>query len=121
MFAFIPPPSYCGGWLTFLFSLMWIGLLTLIVGDMASIFGCLIGLNDLITAITFVALGTSMPDTFASRQAAIQEKSADSSIGNVNGSNAVNVFLGLGLPWLIASIYWEAKVNMPFFTLFHWV
>ena len=28
-------------------------------------------------------------------------------IGNVTGSNAVNVFLGLGLPWLIASIYWE--------------
>lgn len=87
-----------------------IGLLTTIVGDIASIFGCLIGLNDLITAITFVALGTSMPDTFASRQAALQEKCADSSIGNINGSNAVNVFLGLGLPWLIASIYWEAQV-----------
>lgn len=89
-----------------------IGLLTTIVGDLASIFGCMIGLNDLITAITFVALGTSMPDTFASRQAALQEKFADSSIGNINGSNAVNVFLGLGLPWLIATIYWEAKVNI---------
>ncbi|XP_053387424.1 sodium/calcium exchanger 3-like isoform X2 [Mercenaria mercenaria] len=109
LFAFIPPPSYCGGWLTFSLSLAMIGVLTTIVGDLASIFGCLIGLNDLITAITFVALGTSMPDTFASRQAALQEKFADSSIGNINGSNAVNVFLGLGLPWLIATIYWEAK------------
>ena len=27
--------------------------------------------------------------------------------GNVTGSNAVNVFLGLGLPWVLASIYWE--------------
>lgn len=52
-----------------------------------------------------------MPDTFASRQAATQEKYADSSIGNVNGSNAVNVFLGLGLPWLIASIYWSTQVS----------
>merc|ERR1712130_444924 len=26
-------------------------------------------------------------------------------IGNVTGSNSVNVFLGLGLPWSIASIY----------------
>lgn len=112
LFAFIPPPSYCGGWLTFSFSLLMIGLLTTIVGDLASIFGCLIGLNDLITAITFVALGTSMPDTFASRQAAMQEKYADSSIGNINGSNAVNVFLGLGLPWLIATIYWEIKVHI---------
>ena len=26
--------------------------------------------------------------------------------GNVTGSNAVNVFLGLGTPWMIATIYW---------------
>ena len=52
-----------------------------------------------------------MPDTFASRQAALQETFADSSVGNINGSNAVNVFLGLGLPWLIAAIYWAAKVT----------
>ncbi|RUS91007.1 hypothetical protein EGW08_001224, partial [Elysia chlorotica] len=64
-------------------------------------------IND--EAITFVALGTSMPDTFASRSAAKNERWADSSIGNINGSNSVNVFLGLGLPWLLASIYWEIK------------
>merc|ERR1719281_1055940 len=31
---------------------------------------------------------------------------ADAAVGNVTGSNSVNVFLGLGLPWCIASIYW---------------
>ena len=90
-------------------SLAVIGLLTAIIGDLASIFGCLIGLKDPVTAITLVALGTSMPDTFASKQAALGEKTADSSVGNVNGSNSVNVFLGLGLPWLIATIYWKIK------------
>jgi len=50
-----------------------------------------------------------MPDTFASKAAAINEKTADSSVGNVNGSNSVNVFLGLGLPWVIATIYWLVK------------
>ncbi|KAL3876482.1 hypothetical protein ACJMK2_034325 [Sinanodonta woodiana] len=109
LFACIPPPSIGGGWLTFFFSLFVIGIMTAIVGDLASLFGCLVGLSDTITAITFVALGTSMPDTFASKQAALGEKYADSSIGNVNGSNAVNVFLGLGLPWLIASIYWTIQ------------
>lgn len=58
------------------------------------------------TAITFVALGTSLPDTFASMAAAIGDKYADASVGNVTGSNSVNVFLGLGLPWLIAAIAW---------------
>merc|ERR1712241_1127186 len=60
-----------------------------------------------ITAITFVALGTSLPDTFASKVAATEDPTADAAIGNATGSNCVNVFLGLGLPWMVASIYWQ--------------
>ena len=118
IFAFIPPAHLLGGWPTFIISLSMIGFLTAIIGDLAGIFGCLIGLPKPITAITFVALGTSMPDTFASKTAAIMEKTADSSVGNVNGSNSVNVFLGLGLPWVIASIYWAAKVTIQSFSSF---
>nr|CAH0106807.1 unnamed protein product [Daphnia galeata] len=105
IFALVPPAGIWGGWLAFFVSLAVIGLLTAIVGDLAGIFGCLIGLDDAVTAITFVALGTSLPDLFASRAAAMNEKYADNAIGNITGSNSVNVFLGLGLPWLIASIY----------------
>ncbi|XP_066988082.1 sodium/calcium exchanger Calx-like isoform X7 [Macrobrachium rosenbergii] len=109
IFALVPPPSLLGGWLCFVVSLACIGLLTAIIGDLAAIFGCLVNLDDAITAITFVALGTSLPDTFASRTAAVQEKYADNAVGNVTGSNSVNVFLGLGLPWFIASVYHYAK------------
>jgi solute carrier family 8 (sodium/calcium exchanger) len=111
LFAFVPPPHIWGGWLCFFVSLFVIGVLTAIVGDAAAIFGCLVGLKDSVTAITFVALGTSLPDTFASAIAAKKEKTADNAIGNVTGSNSVNVFLGLGLPWVIAAIYWQAQVN----------
>lgn len=41
----------------------------------------------------------------------MQDKYADSSIGNVTGSNAVNVFLGLGIAWTLASIYHAAHGN----------
>lgn len=109
LFALIPPTGFMGGWLTFFMSLGAIGLVTAIVGDLASIFGCLVGLEDTVTAITFVALGTSLPDLFASKGAARSEKYADNAIGNVTGSNSVNVFLGLGLPWVISAIYWHAK------------
>ena len=44
-------------------------------------------------------------DTFASKVAAIQDSTADNSVGNVTGSNAVNVFLGIGVAWSIAAIY----------------
>ena len=41
--------------------------------------------------------------------AAINDDTADSSIGNVTGSNSVNVFLGIGMAWGVASIYHTAK------------
>lgn len=112
LFALIPPAGMAGGWPCFFVSLGMIGLLTAIVGDLAGIFGCLVGLKDSVTAITFVALGTSLPDTFASKSAAVAERTADNAIGNVTGSNSVNVFLGLGLPWMIASIYHAANGNV---------
>merc|ERR1712195_305242 len=84
--AFVPPTSYCGGWATFGVSL-------------ASI-----------TAITFVALGTSLPDTFASKEATIGDDTADAAITNVTGSNSVNVFLGLGIPWTMACLYHSSGI-----------
>merc|ERR1712007_264951 len=68
------------------------------------------GIPDEVTAITLVALGTSVPDTFASRLCAQQDSNADNAVGNITGSNSVNVFLGLGLSWMIGAIYWgDAK------------
>ncbi|CAF1313946.1 unnamed protein product, partial [Rotaria sordida] len=113
LFAFVPPTSIAGGWLTFFVSLAFIAILTVIIGDVAAIFGCLVGLKDSITAISFIAFGISLPNTFASMIAAKNSKTADDVIRNITGSNSVNVFLGLGLPWLIAAIYWKSK-NLPF-------
>lgn len=110
VFCFLPPPHKLGGWPCFLLTLAMIGLLTTVIGDMATIFGDCLSLDPVTTGVTFVAIGTSLPDTFASRIAALQSPTADAAIGNIMGSNSVNVFLGLGLPWTIASIY--AKTNV---------
>nr|XP_034966896.1 sodium/calcium exchanger 1 isoform X3 [Zootoca vivipara] len=113
LFAFVPPTDYWNGWACFVVSILMIGLLTAFIGDLASHFGCTIGLKDSVTAVVFVALGTSVPDTFASKVAATQDQYADASIGNVTGSNAVNVFLGIGVAWSIAAIYHAAN-GRPF-------
>ncbi|XP_077350526.1 sodium/calcium exchanger 1b isoform X2 [Festucalex cinctus] len=111
LFAFVPPTEYWNGWACFVVSICMIGLLTAFIGDLASHFGCTVGLKDSVTAVVFVALGTSVPDTFASKVAAIQDQYADASIGNVTGSNAVNVFLGIGVAWSIAAIYHQSNGN----------
>ena len=109
LFGACPPPDLCGGWALFAASLFGIMFQVILIGDLAQQLGCEIGIRDSVTAITFVAFGTSLPDLFASMQAARDDPSADNSIGNVTGSNSVNVFLGLGLPWVLASIYWAAQ------------
>ncbi|XP_070590639.1 sodium/calcium exchanger 3 isoform X4 [Erythrolamprus reginae] len=109
LFACVPPTEYCNGWACFIVSILIIGMLTAVIGDLASHFGCTIGLKDSVTAVVFVAFGTSVPDTFASKAAAVQDIHADASIGNVTGSNAVNVFLGIGLAWSVAALYWASR------------
>ncbi|CAG9565672.1 unnamed protein product [Danaus chrysippus] len=108
IFAFVPPTDIGGGYVCFVVSIICIGVVTAVIGDVASHFGCTLGIKDSVTAILFVALGTSIPDTFASKVAAIQDKTADASVGNVTGSNAVNVFLGIGVAWTVAAVvHWS--------------
>jgi len=109
IFAFIPPTAIYNGYPTFVIAIVFIGLCTAVIGDVAGHLGCFINLKDCVNAIAFVALGTSVPDTFASKTAAIEDETADASVGNVTGSNAVNVFLGIGIAWSMAAIYWESQ------------
>lgn len=44
--------------------------------QVAHMFGCSLGLSDLMTGMSIVALGTSLPDTFASQYAAIHDDTA---------------------------------------------
>jgi hypothetical protein len=49
------------GWPTFVISILMIGLVTALIGDVAGHLGCFIFLKDSVNAIAFVALGTSVP------------------------------------------------------------
>ncbi|CAF95011.1 unnamed protein product, partial [Tetraodon nigroviridis] len=51
----------------------------------------------------------SAVDTFASKVAATQDRHADACVGNVTGSNSVNVFLGIGVAWTVAALYWHSR------------
>lgn len=72
LFAVIPPRRYAGGWAAFVIGLAVIGVITAVVAELAGLVGCAINLKVSVTAITLVAMGTSLPDTFASMTAAKQ-------------------------------------------------
>ncbi|CAD6198497.1 unnamed protein product [Caenorhabditis auriculariae] len=113
LIALIPPPTFLGGFPSFLISLALICFLTAAVGEMASIFGCMIGLNSTVTAITLVTVGMSFPDALASKYAAKHDENADDAIGHITGANCANVFLGIGIPWTMSALHW-AKEGKPF-------
>ncbi|KAB0398442.1 hypothetical protein E2I00_014830, partial [Balaenoptera physalus] len=106
LFACVPPTEYCHGWACFGVCILVIGLLTALIGDLASHFGCTVGLKDSVNAVVFVALGTSIPDTFASKVAALQDQCADASIGNLGGPRGPKLattalFLGLWFLYIL--------------------
>lgn len=113
LFSLVPPVSYFGGWVCFLSSLVFLFFIAAILTDLAEMFGCVVEVADIVTAITFVSVGTSVPDLFTSLSAARQEPTADASVVNVTGSNSVNVFLGIGLPWTISAVYWKVNGRTP--------
>jgi hypothetical protein len=66
VFALVPPIHIGGGAPAFGVALAFIGIVTMLVGEVATILGCAIGLKASVAAITLVAMGTSLPDTLAS-------------------------------------------------------
>lgn len=78
------------------------------------------GVSVLVIALTFVAIGTSMPELLVSLQAALIGKS-DFALGNVIGSNIANIGLILGVTGLITPLSVKAVLlrrEIPIMILF---
>ena len=105
-------------------ALLIVGFIFLIKGadffvEGASGFARKFGISELIIGLTIVALGTSAPEAAVSITGAISGN-ADISIGNVLGSNILNVFLILGTAAAIIPIgvgNSTVKREMPFLIL----
>lgn len=75
-----------------------------------------LGVSQLIIGLTIVAMGTSLPEAAVSIASALKG-SADLTIGNVVGSNVLNVLLILGLTSVIKAIPVQkstVKYEIPF-------
>ena len=73
----------------------------------------MVGLETSVAGITIIALGTSLPDTFASRTAAVQDEHADAAIGNVTGKEILLSSLCVSHLSQMAVSYRSLKVGVP--------
>ncbi|KAL5996158.1 Magnesium/proton exchanger 1 [Asimina triloba] len=105
LFAFVPPYGIAHGWIAFIGSLIFISGIAYIVTKLTNLISCVTGINGYVIAFTALASGTSWPDLVASMIAAKRQTTADSAIANITCSNSVNIYIGIGVPWLIDTLY----------------
>jgi len=100
-----PAPRRTGG-LALQIALVVAGLLALVFGarmlvEAAVAFARALGVSELVIGLTIVAAGTSLPEVAASLAAALRGE-RDMAVGNVVGSNILNILACLGLASLVA-------------------
>ncbi|KAK6120191.1 hypothetical protein DH2020_046097 [Rehmannia glutinosa] len=105
LFAFVPPCQIAHGWISFILSLIFISGIAYIVTKLTDLISCVTGIDAYVIAFTALAAGTSWPDLVASKIAAERQITADSAIANITCSNSVNIYVGIGVPWLIDTLY----------------
>ena len=107
-------------WKTILFLV--IGIIGLYVGgelvsNNAQIIAKAWGMSESMIGLTVVAMATSLPELITSIVAATK-KNAGIAIGNVLGSNILNIFVVLGVSSLITPLQFDSKLNITLGILF---
>jgi Ca2+/Na+ antiporter len=91
---------------TFIVSILWIGLLTYVLVWMVTIIGDTLEIPDSIMGLTLVCFGSSVPDTIGCIIIARQGL-GDMAVGTLIGSNVFDIVLCLGLPWTVKTLIYE--------------
>jgi len=94
-------PLTCGQkwfWGTFFISLVHITWMSYFMVELMVKTGCIMGISDTVMGLTFLAMGTSIPDALGSLAVANRGE-GDMAVSNAVGSNVFDICIGLGLPW----------------------
>ena len=75
------------------------------------------GMSDAMIGLTVVAMATSLPELITSIVAATK-KNSGIAIGNVLGSNILNIFVVLGISGLITPLQFDVQMNNTLYFLF---
>ena len=74
-------------------------------------------ISENIIGLTIVALGTSFPELIVSI-VAVKKNNSEVALGNIIGSNILNLLLVLGITSIIKPIFFSTEYNMHLFLLF---
>lgn len=90
--------------------LLWLSAIIFFMIEWGSKAGCLLGIKPSLMGLTFLAVGTSLPDALSSIFVA-RSGSGAMAISNVFGSNIFDILIALGLSWFLSSLNPEGTVK----------
>lgn len=102
-----PKPKYY--FVIFFISIAFIGALCWMLVESAIIISTALDIPEVVIALTVLAVGTSVPDMMSSVIVAKQGRGG-MAVSNGIGSNIFDIFIGLGLPWLIKAYLVDSEV-----------
>ena len=93
---------------------LFIGLISLILGSRYAVINAekiayILNISELIIGLTIVAIGTSLPE-LAATVAAVLKKKTDMVVGNVIGSNVLNIVLVVPIIGFFSNTQFEASI-----------
>lgn len=100
-----------GKWcyVSFILSIVWIGIFSYLMVDWVEILGNTIGVPSVVMGYTILAAGTSVPDLLSSVIVARMGE-GDMAVSSSIGSNIFDILVGLPLPWLCFSLVKQRSV-----------
>jgi len=104
-------------YVTFVVSILWIGVFSFFMVSWATVIGATIGIPPVVMGLTVLAAGTSVPDLLSSVIVARQGE-GDMAVSSSIGSNIFDVLVGLPLPWLSFNIIIGESVDVGADNLF---
>ncbi|CAL1296606.1 unnamed protein product [Larinioides sclopetarius] len=97
--------------LTFISSVIWIGVISYMCSWMVTIISHTFGFPDSVAGITILAAGISVPEIIASI-IVVKSGMANMAICNLIGSNIFDILFCLGVPWFIKTFFFSKTSSL---------
>ncbi|XP_033172518.1 sodium/potassium/calcium exchanger 4 isoform X1 [Drosophila mauritiana] len=97
--------------LSMILAVLWISLISYLLAWFLTILGYNLKIPDAIMGLTVLAAGTSVPEV-ASSYIVSKKGYGSMAICNAIGSNTFDIFICLGLPWLLKILIYQQKIEI---------
>jgi len=96
---------------SFTMTIVWIGLLSMVMIKMVEKIGCILHIDDGIMGVSLLAIGASFPDCIAAVCVARMGE-GEMAVCSALGTNIFDQLVGLYLPWMVSVLFLRTPISV---------